>query len=59
MEKHPASELDRLLSAMINSADGISDLLFVAGQPPQVEAHGVLEPAALAHLRADSQQRAH
>ena len=35
-------ELDHLLSAMIKSFEGISDLLFVAGQKPQVEAHGVL-----------------
>jgi len=40
-------ELDQLLSAMIKSFDGISDLLFVAGQKPQVEAHGVLETPAL------------
>ena len=36
-------ELDRVLTAMIQSAEGISDLLFVAGMPPQVEAHGALE----------------
>jgi twitching motility protein PilT len=38
------NELDRLLTAMIQSAEGISDLLFVAGKPPQVEAYGALEP---------------
>lgn len=37
------TELDQLLTAMINSAEGISDLLFVAGKPPQVEIHGALE----------------
>lgn len=37
------SELDRLLTAMIQSAGGISDLLFVAGKPPQVEVDGALE----------------
>ena len=37
------NELDRLLAAMIQSAEGISDLLFVAGKPPQVEVHGTLE----------------
>lgn len=37
-------ELDRLLTVMIQSAEGISDLLFVAGKPPQVEVHGTLEP---------------
>ena len=40
-------EFDQLLSAMIKSHEGISDLLFVAGQKPQVEAHGVLETPAL------------
>ena len=37
-------ELDRLLLAMINFADGISDLLFVAGRPLQVEVEGDLKP---------------
>ena len=40
-------ELDRLLAALIQSADGISDLLFVTGKPPQVEVHGRLKPFAL------------
>lgn len=34
--------LDQLLAAMIQSAEGISDLLFVAAKPPQVEVHGKL-----------------
>ena len=37
-------ELDRLLEAMIQSADGISDLLFVAGRPMQIETQGNLKP---------------
>jgi twitching motility protein PilT len=40
-------ELDHILTAMIKSFEGISDLLFVAGQKPQVEAHGVLETPVL------------
>jgi twitching motility protein PilT len=36
--------LDRLLEAMIEYADGISDLLFVAGRPMQVETQGELKP---------------
>jgi twitching motility protein PilT len=36
--------LDRLLEAMIQSADEISDLLFVAGRPMQVETDGELKP---------------
>jgi twitching motility protein PilT len=35
--------IDELLSAMICSKDGVSDLLFTAGKPPILEAHGVLE----------------
>jgi twitching motility protein PilT len=38
-----SDELDRLLTAMIQSAEGVSDLLFVAGKPPQVEVDGMLE----------------
>lgn len=37
-------ELDRLLDAMVQSAEGISDLLFVAGRPMQVETQGNLKP---------------
>jgi len=36
-------ELDRLLTAMVQGASVVSDLLFVAGKPPQVEVHGTLE----------------
>jgi twitching motility protein PilT len=37
-------ELDRLLDAMVQSAEGISDLIFVAGRPMQVETQGNLKP---------------
>ena len=47
MKATSTEELDRLLAAMIQSADGISDLLFVAGKPPQAEVHGWLMPFAL------------
>ena len=40
-------ELDQFLAEMIQSTDGISDLLFVAGKPPQVEVHGRLKPFTL------------
>ena len=43
MNSVTSEELDRLLTAMIQSAEGISDLLFVVGKPPQVEVHGSLE----------------
>jgi len=46
MNTNPAEELDPLLTALIQSTEGISDLLFVAGKPPQVEVHGKLGPAA-------------
>jgi hypothetical protein len=38
-----AGELDSLLTKMLGSSEGISDLLFVAGKPPQVETHGALK----------------
>ena len=34
--------IDELLSAMIDSGDGISDLLFTVDKPPFIEAHGLL-----------------
>jgi twitching motility protein PilT len=36
--------VDLLLTGMLRSADGISDLLFIAGKPPLVEVHGRLSP---------------
>jgi twitching motility protein PilT len=37
-------QLDRLLDAMVSSNEGVSDLLFVAGRPMQVEILGTLKP---------------
>lgn len=37
-------ELDAVLAAMIDSYEGISDLIFAVGRPLQVEAQGVLRP---------------
>ncbi len=34
--------LDDVITAMVNAADGVSDLLFVVGRPPQVEVYGKL-----------------
>ena len=34
--------VDSLLTGMLESADGVSDLLFIAGKPPLVEVHGRL-----------------
>ena len=35
--------IDSLLTAMVQSGDGVSDLLFAVGKPPVVEQHGRLE----------------
>jgi twitching motility protein PilT len=37
------AKLDALLAAMIEGTEGISDLLFVPGKPPQIEVYGELE----------------
>jgi twitching motility protein PilT len=37
-------ELDRLLDAMVQYAEGISDLFFIPGRPMQVEVQGELQP---------------
>ena len=34
--------VDALLQGMLESADGVSDLLFIAGKPPLIEVHGRL-----------------
>lgn len=44
VEPVSTEQLNALLSAMLNSAEGISDLLFIAGKPPQTEVHGRLKP---------------
>jgi twitching motility protein PilT len=37
-------DVDSLLSSMIESHDGVSDLFFVVGKPPQIETYGKLKP---------------
>lgn len=37
-------QLDALISSMVQAADGVSDLLFVVGRPPQIEVYGKLRP---------------
>jgi twitching motility protein PilT len=56
--------VDALLTGMLESAEGVSDLLFIAGKPPLVEVHGrladfpidtpesVLTPALIEQLAA-------
>ena len=34
--------LDAAITTMVNAADGVSDLLFVVGRPPQIEVYGKL-----------------
>jgi twitching motility protein PilT len=40
-------ELDHILSTMLAAQPEVSDLLFVADRPPQVEAYGELKPVVL------------
>src|SRR6185369_2463416 len=47
MDTNSSDALDRALTAMLQSHEGVSDLLFVAGKPPQVEAYGKLKSVAL------------
>ena len=42
-------ELDTLLKCMVESHDGISDLVFAVGRPLQVEAQGILKPVRTPH----------
>ena len=42
MNAEANSELNHLLSKLIQSAEGISDLIFVVGKPPQAEIYGRL-----------------
>jgi len=43
MEDSNTDELNQLLTAMLQSTEGISDLLFVVGKAPQIEVHGHLK----------------
>lgn len=42
MSQTTTVSLDSILTDMLNVADGVSDLLFVVGRPPQVEVYGRL-----------------
>src|SRR4051812_44233507 len=37
-------EVDAQITEMVQTAEGVSDLLFVVGRPPQVEIYGKLRP---------------
>ncbi len=45
----PCLAIDDLLRAMLVIGDGVSDLFFMAGRPPQVENHGKLMPVDGTH----------
>lgn len=56
---HPVST-SALITAMLDSGKGISDLIFSPGRPPQVEKHGELKPVAIPQvpvLEADDTAR--
>lgn len=42
--------LDNIIATMVNAEEGVSDLLFVVGRPPQVEAFGKLRGVAIEGL---------
>jgi twitching motility protein PilT len=46
----PSVETAALISAMLNSGQGISDLIFSPNRPPQVEQHGKLTAVATSEL---------
>lgn len=43
MDTESIETLNNVLGTMIHISEGVSDLLFVVGKPPQVEAHGKLK----------------
>jgi twitching motility protein PilT len=49
-DKTRALSTPALIDAMINSGDGISDLVFSPGRPPQVERYGNLVPVSIPEM---------
>src|SRR5437868_14477493 len=45
-----AGTTEALLAAMLHAAEGVSDLIFSPGRPPQVEIHGQLVPVQVSRL---------
>src|SRR4051812_10407170 len=39
----PKQQIDALISTMVQTAEGVSDLLFIVGKPPQIEIYGKLK----------------
>src|SRR5689334_12110619 len=50
MDTTPTETLDAVLRAMLQTAEGVSDLFFICGKSPQVEVHGKLRPVALEEM---------
>jgi twitching motility protein PilT len=46
----PALDTTTMIAAMLGAGEGISDLIFSPGRPPQVESHGALVPVAVPGL---------
>ena len=42
--------LDQIITTMVNASEGVSDLLFVVGRPPQIEVYGKLRGVEIAGL---------
>src|SRR5258708_37242097 len=42
--------LDQIITTMVNAAEGVSDLLFVVGRPPQIEGYVQLRGVDIAGL---------
>ena len=40
----PKLDLDAIITTLLQTAEGVSDLLFVVGRPPQIEVYGKLRP---------------
>ncbi len=53
------SELQDLLSAMLESGEGVSDCLFLVGKPPLIERHGKLYELPVEESGASALQPAH
>ncbi|MDQ3622681.1 MAG: PilT/PilU family type 4a pilus ATPase [Verrucomicrobiota bacterium] len=43
---------DEILTTMMNAMEGVSDLLFVVGRPPQIEVYGKLRPVEIPDFTA-------
>ena len=49
--------LDATITTMVNAAEGVSDLLFVVGRPPQIEVYGKLRGVDIEGLYPTTSRR--